>query len=125
MPTAIIDLYLFDTQFIEENSAAIEAFVRGVFQGLEFLETNRDEGLAIAAKKLGTTPEALAADLEGITFPDIQTNLEMLGDPNSDLYLLNPLNAMGEFMVSQKKISKVPDFSKVLEPRFVKALSTD
>lgn len=122
MPTAITDLYIFDTKFIQTNPRAVQAFVEGIFQGIDFLNQNPTEALAIAAKRLNTTPETLAADLKGIKLPDAKTNVEMLSNPQSELYLLKPMNALAEFLISQKQVQKVPDLSKVLEPKFVKAV---
>jgi NitT/TauT family transport system substrate-binding protein len=122
MPTAVADVYAFDTQFIEENPQAVEAFVRGIFKGIAFLEEHPEEGLAIAAKKFEVTPEALAADLEGIQLPDAKTNLEMLGNSQSGLYLLNPLNRLATFLSKQGQVEEVPQLKTLLEPRFVEAV---
>ncbi len=121
MPTAIIDFYQFSNKLIEENPAAVQAFVNGIFMGLKFLEQNREEGLAIAAKRLEVTPEQLASDLAGVNMPDAKTNIEMLANPNSELYVLNPLKSMAEFLLEQKEIEKIPDLESLLEPKFVKA----
>ena len=119
MPTAIADVYVFRTEFIDEHPESVAAFVDGVLQGLEFLKTNREEGVAIAAKKLNVTPEDLATQLQGISLPDRETNQEMLGNAQSDLYLLKPMTALAEFLNEQNQIDTVPDLSAVLEPRFV------
>ena len=124
MPTAITDLYIFDNKFIQTNPQAVQAFVNGIFQGLNFLNQNRAEGLAIAAKHLGTTPESLAADLKGIKIPDAATNVEMLTNPKSDLYLLTSFNDLAQFLSTQKQIQKVPDLAQLIEPKFVKAVQT-
>ena len=75
--------------------------------------------MAIAAKKLNVTPEDLATQLQGISLPDRETNREMLGNAQSDLYLLKPMTALAEFLNEQNQIDTVPDLSAVLEPRFV------
>ena len=124
MPTAITDLYIFDHKFIQTNPQAVQAFVNGIFQGLNFLNQNRAEGLAIAAGRLGTTPESLAADLKGIKIPDAATNVEMLNNPKSDLYLLTSFNDLAQFLSTQKQIQKVPDLAQLIEPKFVKAVTT-
>ncbi len=121
MPTAITDFYTFDSKYIEANPEAVEAFIRAIVKALEFLETNRDEAIAIAAKKLEVTPEALAADLEGIELPNADANLKMLSEPSSDLYILNSLKAMGEFLVAQGQINAVPDMASFIEPKFVQS----
>lgn len=124
MPTAVTDLYIFDTKFIQNSPQAVQAFVNGIFQGLDFLNQNRTEGLAIAAKRLDMTPESLAADLKGIKLPDAATNIEMLTNPKSDLYLPKSLTALTEFLATQKQIDKTPDITQLIEPKFVKAVQT-
>ena len=122
MPTAIADLYIFSTAFIQSNPKAIAAFVAGNFKGLEFLKTNPKEGLEIMAKQLKITSDELAEQLKGIQMPDIATNIAMLSDPNSDVSLVKPLNKLGAFLKGQGKISAAPDIAKYLDPQFVKAL---
>jgi len=122
MPTAIADLYIFNSAFIQANPKAIAAFTAGNFKALEFLKTNPKEGLEIMAKQLKITPEELAEQLKGIQMPDVATNVAMLSDPNSPVSLLKPLNNLATFLKGQGKISTVPDMAKYLDPQFVKAL---
>lgn len=121
-PTAIADLYIFNTKFVESNPKAVAAFVEGNFKGLEFLKTNPKEGLAIMAKRLSITPEELETQLKGIQIPDLAMNAEMLGNPQSDLYLLKPMTELAQFLKEQGQIQTVPDLSKVLDPQFVTTL---
>lgn len=122
VPTAIADFYVFRTDYIEANPQAVAAFVEGTLKGLAFLQTNRPEGLAIMAKQLGITPEDLDQQLQGIQLPDLETNLEMLNNPNSDLYMLKPMNDMAAFLKEQGQIQTSPDLSQMLDPQFVQAL---
>ena len=122
MPTAIADFYSFGTEYISENPEAVQAFVDGIAKSLGFIETNREEAIAIAAAKLEVTPEALDADLAGIGLPNVETNLEMLTDASSDIYILNPLNAMGEFLVEQGQIKAIPDMASYIDPTFVRSV---
>lgn len=122
MPTAIIDLYMFDTAFIESNPEAVQAFVNGVLKGTDFLQTNPDEALAIGAAELEVTPEELAGDLKGVKIPDQQTNLKMLADPNSDLYLAKPLAQMAAFLQAEGQIKgDIGDPAALFDPQFVRA----
>lgn len=123
MPTAIADVYAFNNAFIESNPEAVQGFVKSIFSALDFLKSNEGEALAIAAKRLDVTPEELASQLNGINLPDLETNKEMLGNPESDLYLLKPLNALAEFLKNQNQIETVPDMSNLIDPQFVMALS--
>lgn len=120
MPTAIIDVYLFSTKFIEANPDAIKGFVQGIFKAMDFMNTNRQEALTIAGKRLQLTPDEVEEQLKGVRLIDLPTNLKMLSDPQSDIYLLKQMKTIGEFLLKQKQIPQMPDISKILEPRFLK-----
>jgi NitT/TauT family transport system substrate-binding protein len=122
MPTAITDLYLVDSKYAEANPKAVAAFVQGILKGLDFLKTNSEEALAIAAKQLEITPADLEEQLKGVRLVDLPTNKEMLGNPNSDLYLLNSMKDLVTFLQSQNQIKSTPDMSKYIDPSFVNAL---
>lgn len=123
MPTAIVDLYAFRTDFIASHPQAVQAFVGGIFQALDFLQTNPDEALAIAAKPLNVKPEELQTQLKGVKLPDLKTNVEMLSNAQSDLYMLKPMNALAAFLKEQGQIEAEPDLSQFIDPQFVQALS--
>ena len=121
MPTAIADLYVFSTKFVQSNPKAVAAFVKGNFKGVDFLKNNPQEGLAIAAKQLKITPGELEQQLKGIQIPEAKMNVEMLNNANSDLYMLQPMTKLAKFLQSQNQIQTVPDLSKLLDPKFVQA----
>lgn len=123
MPTAIADVFAFRTDFVEQNPEAVQGFVAAIFKGLDLLKTNPSEGLAIAAEQLGVEPDELDVQLKGISLPDLASNVEMLGNPDSDLYLLKSLNSLATFLKDQGQIETIPDLATVLEPKFVQALS--
>jgi NitT/TauT family transport system substrate-binding protein len=124
MPTAIADSYAFSTQFIQTHPQAVQAFVNSVFKGLDLLRTNPDEALPIVAERLKVKPEELATQLKGLRLPDLQTNIDMLSNPQSELYLPKPMNAMAKFLQGQKQIKTAPDMAKYVDPQFVKALQS-
>lgn len=121
-PTAIADLYIFDKQFIQDNPATVEGFVRGTFKGVDYLKTNRADGLAIAAKKLQITPEELDQQLKGISLCDLAENVEILSDPESDKYMGKSLETLASFLEERGKVETAPDVAALLEPKFVKAV---
>ena len=124
MPTAIVDVYLFSPEFVEQNPQAAQAFVNGILKGIEFLDTNTEEALAIAGQKLGLSPEEVAQELKGVDLTSLEKNVQMLAQPDSDLYLVPHMNSLGEFLVSQGQIPEVPaDIPQLLEPQFVQSAS--
>lgn len=125
IPTAIADLIIFDTAFIDANPKAVKAFIQANFKGLEFLQANPEEGLAIAAKSLGLTSAELSEQIKGVLLADLDANISMLNDPGSNLYLLTPLNSMVKFLKSQGQIEQVPGLDNVLDPQFVLEIQAD
>ena len=124
MPTAIMDVYLFSPEFVEQSPQAAQAFVGGILKGIEFLDTNREEALAIAGKKLALSPEEVEAELKGVDLTSLEKNVEMLGKPDSDLYLVPHMESLGEFLVSQGQIPEAPnDLAQRLDPQFVQSAS--
>lgn len=124
MPTAIVDAYLFDTEFIQQNPSAIQAYVNGIFKAREFFETNKDEALAISANQLNLDPETVESELQGVSLVSPEDNIKMLGDAASDSYLLNHMMTMGTFLAAQNKIEAAPSeeaILQILDPTFVKA----
>ena len=122
MPTAIIDMFLFDSDLIASNPEAVQGFVNGIFKGLKFLTENEEEGLAIAAKAQEIEPDALASDLAGVKLPDPATNQQMLSQSDSDLYIMPSLQALAEFLVDQGELDAVPEsLAEIIDPQFVEA----
>ncbi|MBD2072255.1 ABC transporter substrate-binding protein [Leptolyngbya sp. FACHB-671] len=125
MPAAILDVYIFSPQFLEENPTAGEAFVSGIFKGIEFLKTNPDEAYAIVGDRLELAPEDVGTELKGVDLTSLEKNIEMLSNPDSDIYLAKHLQSLGEFLVTQEQIPEAPaDLEARLEPKYVQALQT-
>ena len=122
MPTAIIDLNLVSTTFLNAHPEAVQAFLSGIFKGQEFLKTNPEEAHAIVAKQFEIEPQEVEAQLKGVRLPDLPMHLEMLNDSQSELYLLKSLTAMAEFLKDQGQIGTVPDMSQFIDGQFIAAL---
>ena len=45
----------------------------------------------------------------------------MMSDAQSDIFLLNHLNELSQFLLDQKQISQPVDLSKHIEPKFIEA----
>lgn len=122
MPTAIIDLYLFHTDYIAANPEAVQAFVNGTLKGLQFLQDSPDEGAKISATAIEIPPEEVTESLTGVTLPDKATNLEMLANAKSDLYVGKSLDELGSFLLAEGQIETKPeDASSIIDPQFVQA----
>ncbi|MGJ3253967.1 MAG: ABC transporter substrate-binding protein [Elainellaceae cyanobacterium] len=123
MPTAIVDVYIFNTEFAQNNPGAMEAYVKGIFKAIEFLNTNPDEALKIAGDRLELTPEEVEEELKGVDLTSLEKNIEMLSNPDSDIYLAKHMNDLGEFLTEQGQISEPPgNIETLLMPEYVQAV---
>jgi NitT/TauT family transport system substrate-binding protein len=123
MPMAIIDLNLVSVDFAQNHPEAVQAFLKGIFKAQEFLQTNPDEAYTIVAEPLGIQPDEVGEQLQGVELPDLQTNMEMMSNPQSDVYLLNALTEMAEFLQAQGQIDTVPDLSRLVDSEFLSAIA--
>lgn len=124
MPTAIVDVFMFDPEFVANTPEAAQAYVNGIFKGRDFIETNKDEAMEIGAKWLELTPEDVETELQGVDLTSPENNVEMLADESSDIYLLNHMMALSEFLADQGQIPEVHTeeaLRQVIDPTFVEA----
>jgi NitT/TauT family transport system substrate-binding protein len=128
MPTAIMDVFIFRTDFVEQQPKAVEAFVRGIFKGQEFIKTNPDEAYAIAGKQLELKPEEVAEELKGVGLTSLEDNLKLMADPAGDLYLGKHLESLGKFLKEQEQIPEAPtleQLSTLVDPTFLEAVKAN
>ncbi|MBD1868058.1 ABC transporter substrate-binding protein [Cyanobacteria bacterium FACHB-471] len=124
MPTAITDVYIFSTQFVEENPQAIQGFVNGIFKAHEFIKTNPDEAYVITGKQLELQPEEVAEELKGVSLTSLEDNIKLMDDTTSDVYLGKHMESLATFLKDQNQISEAPtleQLSALIDPAFVKA----
>jgi NitT/TauT family transport system substrate-binding protein len=125
LPGAIADLYVFSPQFIQDHPQIVDAFIRGIFDGLEFLNSNREEGIAIAARAIGISPEELTNDLQGIKLPNLAENLEILSAHNSSKSLLKSMQSLAEFLKERNQIQIIPELETLIEPKFLQGIKSE
>lgn len=119
----LADTYFVSTELIENEPQTVEAFLAGIFKGVEFYNTNPDEAIAITATRLGMRPQEVREQLQVIRFPTLQMNVDMLTNPQSDRYLLNTLTTFAELLEDQNLSGSISDLPDLIEPKFVQALS--
>lgn len=124
LPGAIADLYVFSPQLIQTRPQIVDAFIRGIFDGLEFYHNHQEEGIAIAAAAIGISPGELAKDIDLIKLPNLVENLEILTDHNSSKSLLASMKSLAEFLKERQQIQQIPDLAKLIEPKFLQAIQS-
>ena len=124
MPTAIVDVYMFDPEFVANTPNAAQAYVNGIFKGQEFIAANKDEAMEIGATWLELTPEEVETELQGVDLTSPEKNVKMLADETSDIYLLNHMMELNQFLADQGQIPEAHSaerLKQVIDPTFVQA----
>jgi NitT/TauT family transport system substrate-binding protein len=74
----ISDVLAARSQFAAENPEVMQNLLKVWDEAVHFLRTNPEEGRAIIAQAVGSTPEELTTAFEGVLFYDASENVEFL-----------------------------------------------
>lgn len=74
----ISDVLAARTQFAEENPDVMRNLLKVWGAGVDYLRANPEEGRAIIAKAVGSTPEELQTAFEGVAFYNLDENIQFL-----------------------------------------------
>jgi len=123
-PGLISDVLTFRTAFINQYPDSLTSFIQAYFRGLQFWKDHPDEGNAIVAKAMGDTPGSVAKQLEGITMLDVRNNNTAFTFAAGLNSLYGNLRQLASLTSSDSQSNSVRlDTDKLIEPRFIEALS--
>ncbi|MFO7633353.1 MAG: ABC transporter substrate-binding protein [Caldilinea sp.] len=77
-PGLISDVLAARTQFATENPELMRNLLKTWDEAVNFLRTNPEEGRAIIAEAVGSSPEELETAFEGVVFYDMSENVQFL-----------------------------------------------
>jgi NitT/TauT family transport system substrate-binding protein len=124
MPTAILDVYIFQADFVEKNPEQVQAFVNGIFKAIAFIESDSEEAYKIIGEKLEITPEEVKEQLGGVDLTSLEDNQKVLTGEGATQSMAQNLITLSEFLMEQKEIEAplTPEqTSKLIDASFVKA----
>ncbi len=104
MPTAILDIYLFQADFVEENPDKVQSFVNGILKGKAFIESDSEEAYKIIGDKLEISPEEVEEQLGGVDLTSLEDNQKVLTGEGASQSLSENLMILSEFLVEQDEI---------------------
>jgi NitT/TauT family transport system substrate-binding protein len=79
VPGLISDTFVVHKDVPKTRPEDVKKLLRAWFESIKFINSNRDEALAIMSKNLGIAKDELAGMLEGIRFPTYEDNLQYFG----------------------------------------------
>lgn len=123
LPTAIVDYYQVRDEVLADRPAAVEAFVKGTFMGLDFLGSSREEALAICGKAMDVEPAQVEADLKGVHLPSLEENIAAMTDANSRYFVIPTMKSLAAFLHGKGQIGAIADVAALHDARALLAAS--
>lgn len=118
-PGAIPDLLVTTQTLVNNRPDAVEALVETWFDIRTFMEENPERANEIIRERVGVTQEELELFEDGITFFDIEDNLEAFGEGNDLTSMPYAAEEMTEFLMELDFISERPDLDAIFDASFV------
>jgi NitT/TauT family transport system substrate-binding protein len=122
-PGAIPDHLVFGADFVKAHGDQVQAIVKTWFDTLAWIKANKDEAIAIMAKRGGVSVDDYKSYDAGTTIFTRDQNLAAFASGSSPANLDFQANAIAEFLLSTKLVEKKPSLDGLFEPRFVQAVA--
>jgi NitT/TauT family transport system substrate-binding protein len=121
-PGAIPDHLVVNPSLIQDRPDDVQALVKTWFDTVDWIRTNRDQAIAIMAKRAGVSPADYATYDAGTTIFTLENNLEAFTPGSTDAHLDYQGRKITDFLLQTKLIDTKPDLEGLLDDQFVKAI---
>jgi NitT/TauT family transport system substrate-binding protein len=121
-PGAIPDHLVVNPSLIQDRPDDVQALVKTWFDTVEWIRTNRDQAIAIMAKRAGVSPADYATYDAGTTIFTLEDNLEAFTPGSTDAHLDYQARKITDFLLQTELIDTKPDLEGLLDDQFVKAI---
>ncbi len=123
VPGIIIDLLAFHEKIIRERPDDVRAIVQSMLEAKDFLDSNRDEALAIMAKSLGMSLSELKEGIDGVNHLNLQENVDAMQRSTEEKSMYNSGEFIMDFLAKRGQLSTKMNLDDIIEARFVNELS--
>jgi NitT/TauT family transport system substrate-binding protein len=117
-PNIIVDAFAFSSSFVKAHPAAVRNFVKAYFEAVNFTRTNKSGAYKVIGKYVSETPAGVASDLSKVPLMDLAASKAYFGSGgNGPIYVT--ARGAANFWLRLKKISKMPNFSQLINSSFM------
>ena len=121
VPDLIFDSVVVTRRFAAAHADRIEAFLRGMDDGVSYLRAHPEESQSIAARILSTKPADVAVMLRGVRIYDLKENLALFGDGTRPGPIYTAMDKVANFQVEHHLYAKKAPTDATLAPAYVRA----
>ncbi len=120
-PGAIPDHLVVSGQLVDEHPQVVQGLIKAWYMALDFIHEHPDEATAIMAKRAGVSVDEYKQYDAGTTLFDIDDNIAAFTPGNDITHLDYASDQISKFLVDVGFVDGDFDYSKMLDPQFVKA----
>jgi NitT/TauT family transport system substrate-binding protein len=121
-PGAIPDHLVVARKLVAERPEAVQALVKTWFETIEWIAGNKEEAVAIMAKRAGVSEADYATYDAGTTIFSLEDNLKAFEPGTTDANLDHQAARIADFLVQSGLADTEPSLDGLLEPTFVRSL---
>jgi NitT/TauT family transport system substrate-binding protein len=109
---------------VDQRPQDVQAIISSFIEAERYYDTHREDALNIMSSKSGISKQDIIQNLDGIKVISLKENsLFAMNDKSNETTSLYTLgNHMAGFFVDRGQMSQYPDFTQLIQPKFVNAL---
>jgi NitT/TauT family transport system substrate-binding protein len=123
VPGIIADVLIFNSKIVEKRPNDIQAIVRSIIEGKEYLDNNKEQSLQILSNFFNMSRQEVLEGFEGIRLLGLKDNVEAMNksaaDGSSNMTLYHSGDVIAKYLLDRGQIRQIPDFNEIIDPKFV------
>jgi NitT/TauT family transport system substrate-binding protein len=121
VPGIITDVLIFNSKIVDTRPEDIEAIVKSINQGKEYLDSNKEKSSQVLSNFFNMTREEVQDGFEGIQILGLKDNVEAMNkSSNSNMTsLYQSGDIIAKYLLDRGQIRQMPDFDEIIDPGFV------
>jgi NitT/TauT family transport system substrate-binding protein len=126
VPGIIADVLIFNSKIVEKRPDDIQAIVRSIIEGKEYLDNNKEQSLQILSNFFNMSRQEVLEGFEGIRLLGLKDNVEAMnksagggGSSSSNLTLYHSGDIIAKYLLDRGQIRQIPHFDEIIDPKFV------
>jgi NitT/TauT family transport system substrate-binding protein len=124
LPGLITTVLAFRSNIVDQRPQDVQAVISSFIEAEQYYDSHRQDALNIMSSKSGVSIQDIIQNLDEIKVNSLKENslLAMNNKSNETTSLYTLGNRMAGFFVDRGQMAQYPDFTKLVEPKFVNAL---
>ncbi len=124
LPGLITTVLAFRSNIVDQRPQDVQAVLSSFIEAEQYYDSHREDALNIMSSKSGVSTQDIIQNLDEIKVNSLKENslLAMNNKSNETTSLYALGNSMAGFFVDRELMDQYPNFTKLIQPKFVTAL---